>query len=326
MSLFSWLSRKKTPPRSGATSSSPQHSAHAALSATNARNGRAQVEPQLLPAADPTTLRRNERMERREMLYIVVRDAMVRAGVLSAGYKFKVLSLDQRGRQFLAMIDLAREYGGETVRLSEIEALIAQTARTRYDIQVTAVYWRINDQVPSNVPAPASAPAPATAPAPAASAATVAPVVSASAPAVVVSVAPVVVAPPVVRPAPIVPPRQAPAAPAPSTAASGAAPGALPAVALASAGAVATAAPAATGGRFEPIEADEVEAFKRALLDAASSRSAPPPASAVVLPSETVRTGPLRTPTSGRTGFEDTEMPAPDSRLPDLSNTQYGQL
>ena len=31
--------------------------------------------------------------------------------------KFKVLSLDQRGRQFLVMMDLARRYGGETVRL-----------------------------------------------------------------------------------------------------------------------------------------------------------------------------------------------------------------
>ena len=68
-------------------------------------------------------------MERRELLYTVVRDAMVRAGVLSASYKFKVLSLDQRGRQFLVMMDLAREYGGETARLSEIEALIAQTPR-----------------------------------------------------------------------------------------------------------------------------------------------------------------------------------------------------
>ena len=53
-------------------------------------------------------------MARRELLYAVVRDAMTRAGVLSAGYKFKVLSLDARGRQFLVMVDLARNHGGET--------------------------------------------------------------------------------------------------------------------------------------------------------------------------------------------------------------------
>jgi hypothetical protein len=46
-------------------------------------------------------------MERREMLYAVVREAMVRAGVLSSTYKFKVLSLDPRGRQFMVMVDLA---------------------------------------------------------------------------------------------------------------------------------------------------------------------------------------------------------------------------
>jgi hypothetical protein len=99
-------------------------------------------------------------MERRELLYTVVRDAMVRAGVLSASYKFKVLSLDQRGRQFLVMMDLAREYGGETARLSEIEALIAQTAKTRYDILVTAVYWRINDHVAVGLPQKGITPTP----------------------------------------------------------------------------------------------------------------------------------------------------------------------
>ncbi|WP_255590957.1 hypothetical protein [Acidovorax sp. sif0715] len=119
------------------------------------RQGKPLVEP--LPPEHAAN-RKNERMERRELLYTVVRDAMVRAGVLSASYKFKVLSLDQRGRQFLVMMDLAREYGGETVRLSEIEALIAQTAKTRYDILVTAVYWRINDHVAVGIPQKGVAP------------------------------------------------------------------------------------------------------------------------------------------------------------------------
>ena len=60
-------------------------------------------------------------MARRELLYGVVREAMVRAGVLSSSYKFKVLSLDARGRQFLVMVDLSHGAGGETGRLAEIE-------------------------------------------------------------------------------------------------------------------------------------------------------------------------------------------------------------
>ena len=59
------------------------------------------------PPPNPAN-RKHERMARRELLYAVVREAMVRAGVLSSSYKFKVLSLDPRGRQFLVMVDLAQ--------------------------------------------------------------------------------------------------------------------------------------------------------------------------------------------------------------------------
>lgn len=98
-------------------------------------------------------------MERRELLYAVVRNAMIRAGVLSAHYKFKVLSLDPRGHQFLVMIDLAPAYGGQLDRLGTIEALITDTASSRHDILVTAVYWRIKDFAAAARPAqPAAAP------------------------------------------------------------------------------------------------------------------------------------------------------------------------
>ncbi|KAF1045903.1 hypothetical protein [Xylophilus sp.] len=122
------------------------------------------------PPVEHAVNRRAERLERRELLYAVVRDTMVRAGVLSASYKFKVLALDPQGRQFLVMIDVARDHGGDTARLSETEALLAQTAKARHDILVTAVYWRINDHVAVGQPrrsGPAGTPAaPPAAPAP----------------------------------------------------------------------------------------------------------------------------------------------------------------
>lgn len=96
--------------------------------------------------------RKSERMARRELLYVVVREAMTRVGVLSSSYKFKVLSLDARGRQFLVMMDVALEFGNDAARLSEIEALIAQGAKARHDILVTAVYWRINEYVAVGAP------------------------------------------------------------------------------------------------------------------------------------------------------------------------------
>jgi hypothetical protein len=80
------------------------------------------------------------------------------------------------------------------------------------------------------------------------------------------------------------------------------------------------AAPRATP-RYEPIEADEVAAFKRALASAAGAASAAP---AGAKPGVAVRSGPLLPP-SAPTGFEDTEMPGAE-RGQDLSSTQYGEL
>jgi len=311
MSLFSWFSRKPAPPKPRpAAEPSGLLNADATVPLHPGRSGKPLVEP---PPPEHAANRKNERMERRELLYTVVRDAMVRAGVLSASYKFKVLSLDQRGRQFLVMMDLAREYGGETVRLSEIEALIAQTAKTRYDILVTAVYWRINDHVAVGIPQKGVAPQGAALPVP--------PAPVAAAP---------LRKPPVAAPAPVVAPANpifpiAPA-PAPTAAPVAAAPQrpAPPAVA-ATPSRPPVAAPVGEprpAPRFEPIEADEVAAFKRALANAAGATAAP---AAAAKPGVPVRSGPLLPPAQP-TGFEDTEMPGADSPSPDLSSTQYGEL
>ncbi|WP_226858187.1 hypothetical protein [Diaphorobacter aerolatus] len=139
MSFLSWFSRS---PSKGAPTRKPSsHPSPTAAAAATAAQPRA---PKVADQAEQLA-RKNVRMERREALYMVVRDAMVRAGVLSAGYKFKVLSLDPQGLQFVVMIDLAREYGSSTARLGEIESLIIQSAKTRFEILVTAVYWRMHD-------------------------------------------------------------------------------------------------------------------------------------------------------------------------------------
>ena len=293
MSLFSWFSRKPASPKPRpAAEPSGLLNADATVPLHPGRMGKPLVEP--LPPEHAAN-RKNERMERRELLYTVVRDAMVRAGVLSASYKFKVLSLDQRGRQFLVMMDLAREYGGETVRLSEIEALIAQTAKTRYDILVTAVYWRINDHVAVGIPQKGVAPQGAGLP---------------------VSAAPAAVRPPAVAAAPAPAPAVAPVRPAPGLAA------APPRPPLAPRAAPTSAVEQRPAARYEPIEADEVAAFMRALAHAAGASAAP---AAAAKPGVPVRSGPLLPPPAP-SGFEDTEMPGMGAPAPDLSSTQYGEL
>ncbi len=146
MSLFQWFARKP----SVTVMPSMQSSGLAHVDAT------VPYQPGGLARASKTDSshaanRKTERLERRELLYTVVRDAMTRAGVLSASYKFKVLSLDSRGRQYLIMMDLARKDTAAAERLAEIEGLIAHHAKTRHDILVTSVYWRVHDLVTSGL-------------------------------------------------------------------------------------------------------------------------------------------------------------------------------
>lgn len=133
MSLMSWLQAKKstTSGKGGPF--------------TRARNKFSQTT---LPLISP---RRGRRILRREQLFSVVRESLIRAGVLSTSYEFKVLTLDANGDSFLVLIDLALpaqsmpdEY------LLEIERWIQQSAKTRHGMDVRSVYWRrkaVHDQV-----------------------------------------------------------------------------------------------------------------------------------------------------------------------------------
>ena len=128
MSLFNWLSREKQTKAPAETGAGP-------------------AEPNRGGAAAPAAPRKTDRMARRELLYSVVRESMARAGVLSASYKFKVLSLDTAGRQFLVMVDLASSERAGPELLCDIEAVITQRAKSRHDLVVSGVYWRRSDQM-----------------------------------------------------------------------------------------------------------------------------------------------------------------------------------
>lgn len=116
--------------------------------------------PQATAAKSPSSQEniRVRRHARREQLYIAIREAMTHSGVLSAGYKFKVLSLDQAGNEFLAMVDLSLSSGKDFFQLAEIETAIVQQARVRFEIIVPTVYWRIDGTLhDGSTPVPVSA-------------------------------------------------------------------------------------------------------------------------------------------------------------------------
>lgn len=169
MSFLSWFT-KKTGDRSPASvESSGLGHVDATVPFNPSAKGAGKASP---PIPSNAANRKGERLERREHLYTVVRESLTGAGILSASYKFKVLSLDSRGRQYLIMMDIDRRYATETGRLAEIEGLIAHNAKSRHDILVTAVYWRVNETVTAGLtrvsaPAPLSATPPSVAAAPA---------------------------------------------------------------------------------------------------------------------------------------------------------------
>ena len=239
MSWLSWFSKKQVPRALPAADSSglPDMAATVPLSAAE----RLRRKSMQASSSEGTSTQKNERLERREHLYGVVRDAMTRAGVLSASYKFKVLSLDVRGLQYLIMMDLTRLSLMEPGRMGEIEAMMAQSAKARYGIQVPGVYWRVQEQAIAS--AHLSSPAP----------------------------------------------RAAEAAPASET--------------------------AHQGTSYEPLQADEVAAFKRAMASAAAPLS----------PSGQIVQSGQRNPAAVM-DFEDTKTYRPEDRSSPLSGTQYGDL
>lgn len=260
MSFLNWFSDKPQQASAAANDEQKRASVGRDKFATSVPQ---RLSPEHPAPADSGKLKRHAR---REQLYVAIREAMTRSGVLSASYKFKVLSLDQSGNEFLVMMDLAKAFGGTSEQLSGIEASITQHAKARFEITVPAVYWRLEEM------------------------------------AVVVKQAPT-------------PPQavQAPVVPAPVVHA--------PVVAHAEAN-VETRAPVKPAApRYEPIQADEVAAFKQALVAASAQGPAVAPEKGVK-----VQSGPRSRSYTLLTGFEDTEMPPEFSTSPALSSTQYGDL
>lgn len=152
--MFGWLLGKEKnhkaghKPKSSSSRSAPKpHEAGDSVLPDFAQEGHTKTA--LEEASDRALQQRREqrkvdRMGRREALFSIVREIMLRSGILSSAYKFKVLSIDQKGRHFLVLLDLSMELAQSepAERLLEIEKLIADTSMARMQVVVQAVYWR----------------------------------------------------------------------------------------------------------------------------------------------------------------------------------------
>lgn len=140
MSLFDWLTSKSGPHKHAASTTLAKVPPH------QVPNG---------PATTPIPELKTQRQERRDRLYAVVREAMLRSEVLASRYKFKVLSLDTHGREFLVMVDLLDARAVSPGRFSVIEQLIISHADQQHGMCVKSVYWRVNEALAAVPPVPA---------------------------------------------------------------------------------------------------------------------------------------------------------------------------
>lgn len=89
--------------------------------------------------------RQSDRAIRRDLLHTVVREAMLDLGVLSSHFKFKIISLDHQGLQFLVMVDLSEEVSHDLTDLASMESVIIQRALSHRKLQIKSVYWRMTE-------------------------------------------------------------------------------------------------------------------------------------------------------------------------------------
>jgi len=146
MSFLSWFGKRKA---ASDTVSSPP-------SDLGAADATVPLQYESADKGNPSSSRKSERLQRRELLYGIVRECMTASGMLSSTYKFKVLSLDSSGRQYLIMIDVPRQYMTDPEHFVNMEGAIARSAKERFEMLVTAVYWRVNDMVSSRPSSPST--------------------------------------------------------------------------------------------------------------------------------------------------------------------------
>lgn len=114
----------------------------------------APAAPAAAPGAHAGSLRQ-QRAVRREQLFALVRENMIRMGVLSSHYKFKVLTLDPGGEQFIVMVDWQPgAQGADPVFEKQFEAGLQHLLVERLQgFKVKAVYWRGHAEGAASPPA-----------------------------------------------------------------------------------------------------------------------------------------------------------------------------
>lgn len=145
MSLFNWFTKGKKPQRATRSKETETDLSYATVPSGGLPGERSRSTPS---GTGSTQENQAARHLRREQLYGVIRHEMLKAGVLTSAYKFKVLSLDSRGVSYLVMLELPELLHGGVAQLTACEHAISLQAKSQYGVVVTAVFWRVNESIP----------------------------------------------------------------------------------------------------------------------------------------------------------------------------------
>lgn len=96
-----------------------------------------------------------KRKSQREVLAVVVREGLLRSGILSHQCKFKMLMLDRRAESFIVLIEVA---DGASVmddyRRGQCEVWVRHMAFSLHRVNVVSVFWRRAKEPGLSRPAP----------------------------------------------------------------------------------------------------------------------------------------------------------------------------
>lgn len=89
------------------------------------------------------------RMLTRALLARLVKETMLRAGVLSGQFHFKTLAMDREGTTYNVLIDLDPSAARITADIGALcESRMRHDALARHELAIAAVYWRNTVAVP----------------------------------------------------------------------------------------------------------------------------------------------------------------------------------
>lgn len=91
-----------------------------------------------------------QRVIQRDRVSSVIREVLAGADIQNSTAKYKVMTVDSLSVEFIALVELGREVPKRSERAAELGASIILNARQKFGVNVTGIYWKLDEfEVPT---------------------------------------------------------------------------------------------------------------------------------------------------------------------------------